>query len=111
MAKFDDALRGYAHPILKRDNFVCRYCGWDGRTSFSHWTFLSWDHRLPEGHSDRDNPDYIVAACRFCNELANRQKPDVEGKTQDELVKERKDIVQRRRDEYRDFWEKHVKDA
>ena len=28
--KFGDALRGYAHSILKRDDFTCRYCGLDG---------------------------------------------------------------------------------
>jgi hypothetical protein len=31
VAKFGDALRGYAHLVVKRDGFVCRYCGLDGK--------------------------------------------------------------------------------
>jgi hypothetical protein len=26
MPKYADALRGYAHPVLKRDRFTCRFC-------------------------------------------------------------------------------------
>ncbi len=109
MAKFDDALRGYARPTLERDKFVCQYCGWDGRTSFGHWTFLSVDHLVPEGHPKREDPQYKVTACRFCNELANRDKPDVEGKTPDELVKQRKRLIQPVRNKYRKFWQTEVR--
>lgn len=76
---------GYAHEVLKRDGFKCRYCGFDG-AQWPNWLHLSWDHLLPVGHPDRDNHDYIVAACRFCNEAHNRTEWNVEGKTPDELV-------------------------
>src|SRR5438270_12988630 len=79
-AKFGDALRGYAHMVLKRDGYICRYCGLDG-TIWPNWLYLSWDHLMPVGHPERNDPSYIVAACRFCNEASNRTKWDVAGKS------------------------------
>jgi hypothetical protein len=72
MPGFGDALRGYAFPAHERDSFRCRYCGLDGRASFSNWLALSWDHLLPKGSRNRDNPDFIVTACMFCNTADNR---------------------------------------
>ncbi len=72
MAGFDDALRGYAYPIHRRDGFRCRYCGLDGTKSFASWLSLHWDHLLPKGHPHRDDPDFIVTACMFCNVADNR---------------------------------------
>ena len=118
MPKFDDALRGYAHGILKRDGFRCRYCGLDGSASFENWVTLSWDHLLPRGHPDRDNPDFIVAACTFCNTADNRYFDksaangfDFTGLTRDELVERRRPSVERTRSEYRTFWEMNVRDG
>ena len=107
MAQFADSLRGYAYPTHKRDGFVCVYCGLDGKL-WPNWLYLSWDHLLPEGHPNRDNPDYIVTACRFCNELCNRIVFDVEGKTPVELMEQKKPIVLEARHKYRIFWEEHV---
>jgi hypothetical protein len=107
MPAFSDALRGYAHAILKRDGFRCRYCGLDG-TTWPNWLYFSQDHLLPPGHPNRDNPDFIVAACRFCNEAHNRTIWDVEGKTPDQLVAQKKRYVLAKRDEYRRFWEHEV---
>ena len=115
MTKFDDSLRGYGFPIHQRDNFKCRYCGADGTKSFDTWLTLSCDHLLPKGHPDRDNPDYIVTACRFCNEADNHYFEKAEergltfdGKTPNELVAQRKPYVQKVRQGYSDFWEKKV---
>jgi len=33
--KYQDSLRGYGYLIMKRDDFICQYCGYDGR-SFNH---------------------------------------------------------------------------
>lgn len=71
--KYGNALRGYAHDILKRDDFTCRYCGWDGKV-WPNRLYLSWDHLLPVGHPERDEPAFIGAACRFCNEANNKPK-------------------------------------
>ena len=107
MAKFTDALRGYAHPILERDTFVCRYCGFDGKV-WPNWLYFSQDHLLPKGHKNRDNPDFIVAACRFCNGACNRTKFPVEGKTPQQLVEMRRQKILAKRDEYRQFWNESV---
>src|SRR4051794_10021682 len=116
MAAFDDALRGYALAVLKRDGFKCRYCGLDGTLAFANWLSLSWDHLLPKGHANRDNPDYIVAACMFCNIADNQYFRHAEkrglrfdGLTPDELVAQRLPYVEKTRASYREFWEQHVK--
>ncbi len=116
MAGFTDSLRGYAFPIHQRDGFKCRYCGADGTHSFDVWLTLSWDHLLPKGHPNRNNPDFIVTACNFCNTADNRYF-DMAAKrglrfddmTPDELVAQRLPYVQATRQNYREFWEKHVK--
>lgn len=110
MVKFDDALRGYAHPVLKRDGFKCRYCGLDG-THWPNWLYLSWDHLLPKGHPQRDNPDFIVAACRFCNEAHNRTAFPVEGKTPQQLVEQKRKLILAKRAEYKQFFDRHVNPA
>ena len=115
MAKYTDSLRGYAYEILKRDGFKCRYCGLDGTKSFDNWLALSWDHLLPKQHPNRDNPDYIVAACNFCNtadnhyfDLANQRGLQFDGLGPTELVAQRKPYVEKTRDSYYQFWMKKV---
>ena len=107
MPKFDDALRGYAFAVMKRDGFTCSYCEFDG-TKWPNWLFLSWDHLLPPGHERRDDPDFIVTACRMCNEFHNRTAFEVDGKTRPELVAQKRPMVLARREEYRKFWQNHV---
>jgi hypothetical protein len=108
MPSFTDALRGYAHAVFRRDGFTCRYCGLDG-TIWPNWLYLSWDHLLPVGHPQRNDPTYIVAACRFCNEASNRTKWAVDGKSPDELVEQKKPVVLAVREQYRAFWLEEVK--
>jgi len=118
MASFTDALRGYAFPSHKRDNFKCRHCGADGTKSFDTWLTLSWDHLLPKGHPNRDNPNFIVTACTFCNtadnryfDLAEKRGLKFDGLTPDELVAQRLPYVKATRQSYREFWEQRVKRA
>lgn len=114
MAKFDDSLRGYAFPVHQRDGFRCCYCGLDGTASFSNWLSLSWDHLLPKGHPSRDDPEYIVTACMFCNtaenryDLAERRGVTFTGLTREALVAQRKPYVEATRESYRAFWDEHV---
>ena len=116
MAAFTDALRGYAFNIHQRDGFKCRYCGLDGTESLAAWLGLSWDHLLPKGHPERDNTDYIVTACMFCNtadnqyfQHAEKRGLTFEGKTPEELVAQRLPYVQVTRQNYETFWVQHVK--
>lgn len=116
MPGFTDALRGYAFAVHKRDGFKCRYCGLDGTQSFANWLSLSWDHLLPKGYPNRDNSDYIVTACMFCNTADNRyfdqaQKRGLrfDGLTPDELVAQRLNYVEKTRKSYQAFWEENVR--
>lgn len=118
MPKYDDALRGYAFEVLKRDGFRCRYCGLDGRRSLDAWLTLSWDHLLPRGHPKRDEREFIVAACNFCNTADNRyfdllesRGLKLDGLTQDELVAQRKKYVEATRRSYFEFWVQNVATA
>ncbi len=115
MANFIDSLRGYAYPVHKRDNFVCRYCGADGKQSFDVWLTLTVDHLLSKGHLERDNPDFMVTACHFCNtadnryfDLAEQRGLKFDGLTPEELVAQRLPYVIRTRESYRQFWEANV---
>jgi hypothetical protein len=116
MPQFGDALRGYAHRVLTRDGFRCRYCGLDGTKSFDNWLALSWDHLLPKDHPKRDSEDFIVAACNFCNTADNRYLEksaaagfDFDVYTPEQLVERRREAVQRTRDAYQDFWNANVR--
>lgn len=115
MPNFSDSLRGYAFPIHQRDGFRCRYCGLDGTNSFSNWTTLSWDHLLPRGHRNRDNPDYIVTSCNFCNTADNRYFDSLTKRgltlddlTPEQLVSQRKPFVDATRKAYEGFWRENV---
>ena len=109
MKKYDDSLRGYSYAVHQRDGWKCVYCGWDGSASFENWVFLSRDHLLPKGDPKREDPDYIVTACRFCNEVKQAPSKNVVGKTKEEIIKQNKVHILERREEYRDFWEREVK--
>lgn len=112
----DSALRGYGFEVMKRDGFRCRYCGLDGSTSFDAWLALSVDHLLPRGHPRRNNPDFIVTACGFCNVADNRYFDRAEARglrfdsmTPEQLIAQRKPYVQQTRDSYREFWDENVR--
>jgi hypothetical protein len=118
MPSYDDALRGYGFPIHKRDRFRCVYCGLDGTLAFAAWLCLSVDHLLPQGHPQRDDPEYIVTSCMFCNVADNQyfvqadnRGVTFEGKTQDELVTQRRPYVLRTRESYREFWDRNVQSS
>jgi hypothetical protein len=115
VSSFTDSLRGYAYKIHKRDHFKCCYCGADGSKSFETWLTLSWDHLLPKGHPHRNNPDFIVTACNFCNVADNHYFLKAEkyglvfhNMTPEALVEQRKKYVETVRQSYRDFWESNV---
>lgn len=118
MGKFTDSLRGYAYDIHKRDEFKCCYCGIDGKHSFDVWLTLSWDHLLPKGHLNRDNPEYIVTACQFCNtadnryfELAEKRGLSFDRLSPEELIAQRRPYVETTRDSYYQFWQEKVRNA
>jgi len=87
-------------------------------TILRSWLTLSWDHLLPKGHPQRDDPDYIVTACMFCNvadnqyfDLAAKRGLSLDGLTPEQLVAQRLPYVQATRQQYQEFWEVNVKTA
>jgi len=115
-ARFNDALRGYAYPVHRRDGFKCVYCGLDGSTDFSAWLSLSWDHLLPKGDPRRDDHEFIVTACLFCNVADNQyfarareRRISFDGETRAELVSQRLPYVAKTRSAYRAFWDERVR--
>ncbi len=107
MPVYGDALHAYAHAALWRDGFGCRYYGLDGRV-WPHCLYLSWDHLLPKGHSERDDPGYVAAARRFCHEFAKPTTWDVAVKSPHEFVAQEKPVVLAVRAGYRVFRESEV---
>lgn len=116
MPNFTDALRGYAFETMVRDGFKCRYCGLSGKDSFANWLTLSEDHLLPRGHAERNNRDFIVCACNFCNtadnryfDLIDKRGLSLDGLTAEQLIEQRRPFVEATRNAYKDFWESRVR--
>jgi len=112
MAAITEALRGFGYRIHVRDGFRCVYCGLDGTESLANWLALGWDHLLPPGDPCRDDSEFIVTACRFCSEAADRlvERADlpIRGTTRDQLIARRLPYVRQARDEYERFWHEKV---
>lgn len=113
--KFTDALRGYAFDIHNRDQFKCVYCGLDGTESFDNWIQLSQDHLLPSKYPQREDPEYIVTACSYCNgadnwyfKKANKLRLNFDGLSRQELIDQRMPFVKKVRDDYRGYWTENV---
>jgi 5-methylcytosine-specific restriction endonuclease McrA len=55
--------------IYERDNFTCRYCGWDGSKNFESWFIANFnvDHIKPKCRGGNDDDSNLVLACRACN--------------------------------------------
>lgn len=105
---YSDSLRGYGYKYNLRDNFICVYCGLDGKV-WPNWLFLSIDHLLPQKHPNRDNENYIVTACRFCNGACNRTVFNTTNKKPEEIIALKKSSIKKIRGSYKDFFDKKVK--
>lgn len=55
--------------ILERDNYVCRYCGLDGRASFENALVLRVDFIKPRARKGKKEPENLVACCGPCNTI------------------------------------------
>lgn len=108
MNKFQDSLRGYSFQVHKRDDFKCVYCGWDGK-KWPNWLYLTSDHLLPVGHPKRKEEEFIVTTCSFCNVINNRTPFEVEGKTRQELIDQKRLLGKKKRREYKKFWQQQVR--
>src|SRR6266436_1580674 len=55
--------------ILERDDYVCRYCGLDGRASFENALIMRVDFVVPRARKGKKNPSNLVACCTPCNTI------------------------------------------
>jgi 5-methylcytosine-specific restriction endonuclease McrA len=106
MAIPSDSLRGYGHAVHLRNNFVCAYCGYDGR-SFPNWLQLTVDHVLPTSSGGDDSPENKVTACQACNSITSRME-FASSTTIDAAFNEKCARVRLRRKEYFSFWIENV---
>jgi 5-methylcytosine-specific restriction endonuclease McrA len=83
--------------ILERDDYVCRYCGLDGRASFENALVMRVDFVIPRAHKGKKNPDNLVACCTSCN--------TIKGTRVYSNFEEAKAHVLARREELRKVWE------
>ncbi|HYL86138.1 MAG TPA: HNH endonuclease [Candidatus Angelobacter sp.] len=83
--------------ILERDNYVCQYCGLDGRTSFENALVMRVDFVVPRARKGKKAPDNLVACCTPCNTIKGTK---VYGS-----FDEAKKFILGRREELRKAWE------
>jgi 5-methylcytosine-specific restriction endonuclease McrA len=55
--------------ILERDNYVCQYCGLDGRASFENALVMRVDFVVPRARKGKKDPANLVACCTPCNTI------------------------------------------
>ena len=83
--------------ILERDDYVCRYCGLDGRANFENALVMRVDFVVPRAHKGKKNPSNLVACCGPCN--------TIKGTRVYASFDEAKAHVLARRDELRNAWQ------
>jgi len=83
--------------ILERDDYVCRYCGLDGRASFENALIMRVDFVVPRAHKGKKNPSNLVACCTPCN--------TIKGTRVYASFDEAKSHVLARREELRKAWQ------
>jgi 5-methylcytosine-specific restriction endonuclease McrA len=83
--------------ILERDDYVCRYCGLDGRTSFENALVMRVDFVVPRARKGKKNPNNLVACCAPCN--------TIKGTRVYASFDEAKSYVLARREELRKAWQ------
>src|SRR5712692_7832597 len=89
--------REEGRKILERDNYVCQYCGLDGRTSFENALSMRVDFVVPRARKGKKDPSNLVACCTPCN--------TIKGTRVYASFEEAKAHVLARREELRKAWQ------
>jgi len=106
MPAYSDSLRGYGHPVHLRCNFLCAYCGYDGRP-FPNWLQLTVDHIVPTSSGGSNDDENKVTACQACNSITSRMVFPV-GTTREEALAQKLARIRARQSEFFDFWREKV---
>src|SRR5258706_15085620 len=83
--------------ILERDDYVCQYCGLDGRASFENALVMRVDFVVPRARKGKKDPANLVACCTPCN--------TIKGTRVYANFEEAKAFVLKEREELRKNWE------
>lgn len=83
--------------ILERDDYVCQYCGLDGRASFENALTMRVDFVVPRARKGKKDPSNLVACCTPCN--------TIKGTRVYANFDEAKKYVLQRREELRKTWQ------
>jgi 5-methylcytosine-specific restriction endonuclease McrA len=83
--------------ILERDDYVCRYCGLDGRASFENALVMRVDFVVPRARKGKKDASNLVACCSPCN--------TIKGTRVYKSFDEAKADVLARREELRKVWQ------
>lgn len=83
--------------ILERDQYVCQYCGLDGRANFENALAMSVDFVVPRARRGKKDPRNLVACCRSCNLI--------KGTRVYRSFEEAKAYVLEQREQLREAWE------
>ena len=86
--------------ILDRDNYVCQYCGLDGRASFENALIMRVDFIIPRARKGKKDPSNLVACCGPCN--------TIKGTKVYASFDKAKEFVLSRREQLRKSWEAKV---
>jgi 5-methylcytosine-specific restriction endonuclease McrA len=83
--------------ILERDDYICQYCGLDGRATFENALAMRVDFVVPRAHKGKKDPANLVACCTPCN--------TIKGTKVYAGFNEAKAFVLARREELRKSWQ------
>ena len=86
--------------ILERDNYVCQYCGLDGRASFENAVIMRVDFIIPRARKGKKEPNNLVACCAPCN--------TIKGTKVYASFERAKDHVLAQREQLRKSWEAKI---
>jgi len=86
--------------ILERDNYVCRYCGLDGRASFENALMMRVDFVIPRARKGKKEPGNLVSCCTPCN--------TIKGTRVYKNFEDARAYVLEQRDQLRKAWESKI---
>jgi 5-methylcytosine-specific restriction endonuclease McrA len=89
--------------IFLRDDFLCHYCGFDGKASIQNWMQLSVDHIIPKRFGEDNSDNNLVTCCISCNSKTNRI-PSTNKFSRKQIKEKKQNYIQNELRSYRDRW-------
>lgn len=80
------------HPVQKRDNYICQYCGKDGLASLDNWHDCRIDHFIPRKYGGTDDHDNLVTSCSYCNAIKGGRRFETQDAAHEYIMERRKEL-------------------